>query len=297
MKIASTWLVYASLLFLCVALSRADYLKLPVIISPLLCGASLAFLFAGFVADAWAWRSLAAACGLRCSLRDSLAGCGLSIFGKYIPGKVWMVVGRAAYCAERGGGAFKDYSLVALTGQLITLWLGLALGAMGLLAIGAWRLWGPATLALWLAVSVLLFTRVAHRAAERVSSRLLRRSIELPGPRAAIVLAATPPYLANWLLWAIGFFLLAQSLSPSAAPASLSLAFPLSAVLGILAILAPGGLGVREGVLVGYLRMTGIELDDAVTLAAASRLWFFLGEAFAFAVGAACHSRPAGAPA
>lgn len=289
MKNASKWLIYASLVFVGVALARADYLRVPTIHDAWRCGASIVLLFAGFVADAWAWVAVTRSMRLPCTLREALAGCGLSIFGKYIPGKIWMVVGRAAYCAERHGGAFKEYSLAALTGQLITLWLGLALGAVGLVAIGAWRIWGAATLVMWLGLSLVLFTRIAHDLAERFAAIVLKRQIQLPAPSALTVLTVTPAFLVNWGLWTLGFQLLAESMVRGAVAWPAALSFPLSATLGILALLAPGGLGVREGVMVGYLKLCGLALEDAITLAAASRLWFLLGECFAFALGFACH--------
>jgi len=52
-----------------------------------------------------------------------------------------------------------------------------------------------------------------------------------------------------------------------------------------MAFIAPGGLGVREGVMVGYLTLAGLPIAEAVTIAGASRLWFLVGEAFIFTVG------------
>ena len=68
-------------------------------------------------------------------------------------------------------------------------------------------------------------------------------------------------------------------------PFSVGLGFPFAGILGILAFFAPGGLGVREGILVGYLKLAGFATADAVTVSVASRLWVLIGEAFIFLVG------------
>jgi uncharacterized membrane protein YbhN (UPF0104 family) len=65
--------------------------------------------------------------------------------------------------------------------------------------------------------------------------------------------------------------------------------FPLAASLGVLALVAPGGLGVREGVIVAYLGLAGIPAMEATTISIASRLWFLGGELIFFAAGAIAH--------
>jgi hypothetical protein len=91
--------------------------------------------------------------------------------------------------------------------------------------------------------------------------------------------------MGPWLLWGGGFFLLCAGLSDQMFPFSTLFCFPLATTLGILILFAPGGLGIREGVIVGYLTLLGIALPEAITLSAASRLWFLIGEFFVFVAG------------
>ncbi len=65
----------------------------------------------------------------------------------------------------------------------------------------------------------------------------------------------------------------------------MGLVFPLSGTLGILAGFAPGGIGVREGLMVSCLVLAGFEITEAATISIASRLWFLIGESFIFAIG------------
>ncbi|MEZ5196557.1 MAG: hypothetical protein R2764_09195, partial [Bacteroidales bacterium] len=59
-------------------------------------------------------------------------------------------------------------------------------------------------------------------------------------------------------------------------------AFPLSVTIGLLAIIFPGGLGVREGILVGYMVLTGMPIQIATVITLYARLWFISGEIFIF---------------
>jgi uncharacterized membrane protein YbhN (UPF0104 family) len=60
---------------------------------------------------------------------------------------------------------------------------------------------------------------------------------------------------------------------------------PLAINLGVLAIVVPGGLGVREGAMAAYLTLSDIEPAHGLALAVAARIWFFAGEVLAFLLG------------
>ena len=72
-------------------------------------------------------------------------------------------------------------------------------------------------------------------------------------------------------------------------PPIVALAFPLATTAGIVALPLPGGLGLREGILVGLLAIVGFSVSDATAYAIVARLWFLLGETFMFVVGWQAH--------
>ena len=53
---------------------------------------------------------------------------------------------------------------------------------------------------------------------------------------------------------------------------------PLANSAGVLAVVAPGGLGVREGVSLYFLREMDIALPTAAALAILARIWFLIAE-------------------
>ncbi|MEX0928342.1 MAG: hypothetical protein WD266_08950 [Balneolales bacterium] len=90
-------------------------------------------------------------------------------------------------------------------------------------------------------------------------------------------------------MWSAGFYFLILSLTDSPVSPTAGLSFALATNIGIIAIFAPGGLGVREAVIVGYLNYIGLSLAEATTISIASRLWFLAGEVFLFVTGFLCH--------
>jgi uncharacterized membrane protein YbhN (UPF0104 family) len=92
-------------------------------------------------------------------------------------------------------------------------------------------------------------------------------------PAVGVVVRATVANLIAWLGYGLAFWLLARAIVPQAAlPPGLAIAaFAASYVAGLIALFAPGGLIVREGVLVALLQgTTGIGV--AALLAVASRI-------------------------
>ena len=51
----------------------------------------------------------------RVDFNACVAGVGLSTFGKYIPGKIWMVVGKAAYLAKKNEYSLGRLSIISLS--------------------------------------------------------------------------------------------------------------------------------------------------------------------------------------
>ena len=285
MKSLYRWFVYVTLVFLVYYMVRQGALDIPRVHSVPVLVASIPFLFAGFFGGALSWRKVLSRSGFDSPFGECLASMGLSVFGKYIPGKFWLILGRAAYIAERRRAPIGDVSTASLNDQFIGLWGGLLLGTIGLLWVGGVRLYGWLTLVAWLVMTLLVFSPLVHRLAQVVLSALLRRSIKIPVLDLRSTLGILPWALGYWAVWAVGFLLLVRALSAQPVPLSAGLAFPLAGSLGVLAIIAPGGLGVREGIMVGYLTLAGTPLPQALTVSVASRLWFLVGELTFFASG------------
>ncbi len=268
------------------ALYKADYLVMPQVHSAAALTGSFLLLFAGLVADALSWRAVIGRFGFSAGVRECVTAVGLSTFAKYIPGKIWAVMGRAAYLKERRGYSLTQLTSASVIWQLIMLWTGLIFGAVGLYLLGEILRWGLPILLGWLALTTVIFSDAAQSVARRVYKKLLKREITFPALTIRATVGALPWFVVTWALLCASFYLLVAGLTPAEVPAIAGLGFPLAIILGILALFIPGGIGVREGAMVAWLMIVGLPLKDATTISIAARLWFLIGEIFTFALGA-----------
>lgn len=285
---SSNWhrtLVYVSLVFVGVALYRFDYLRVPSIASYGVLAVTLPLQIAGFLCLVASWNVLLARGGCAIRFAEGLAALGLAVLGNYVPGKVWLIVGRAGYVSSRRGYPLAKVSVLSLHAQLVSLWAGLLLGALGAFAVGGVRLWGPLMLGLWLALTLTVFSRRVHALVARAIGAVLRRHVSIPLMSLRSTSHAIAWALAAWLCWSVAFYLFLMAMGLAGVSPADGLAFPLAACLGVIAVIAPGGLGAREGVLVAYLVLAGHSAADATTIAVAARLWFLGGELTLFVIG------------
>jgi uncharacterized membrane protein YbhN (UPF0104 family) len=288
------YLVYLSLLCVAMVLYRADYLRIPRLFSPPSFWISVFFLLTGFVLHVFSWQKTLEVSNQQVSLRRCTASVGLSIFAKYIPGKIWMVMGRAVYLSSKNANSLASLTVASIKAQCITILVGLLLGCLGLFHHREYHHWAWVILGLAALLSFLLFNPMMHRLGQQLLMRFFRRSFNIPQLNLGSTLKIIPWFIAYWLAWSTGFYFLAKSLTPQVLPWFLGLNFPLAATVGILTFLAPGGLGTREAVLVFFLLSSGVPLAEATSISITSRLWFLLGEGLIFLLGYVAHRRAMG---
>ncbi len=92
-------LIFVSFIFLFIYLIRQD-LIIPEIPEVSWLIISFLFVFAGFYASTFSWQVALKSHGKKISHRDAIISHGQAIFAKYIPGKIWVILGRAGYIAK-----------------------------------------------------------------------------------------------------------------------------------------------------------------------------------------------------
>lgn len=249
---------------------------------------SVILLFPGFFADALGWREITGGGSRKITYRDSVISCGKYVYTKYIPGKIWVVLGRAGYIKEKYGGSLVMYSSYALIYQVISISAALVSG------IGLFWTVRPLLLKVslvFIAVFIILmfvFRKFSFRLLSLAASKLLGRKLEIEALSVGRIIRSFVITFFLWLMWAFSFFLFILSMKPEGltVPVNAGLVFPFASVAGIMVIFAPGGLGVRESFITLGLTGCGIPLQEAALLSLYSRLWFLCGETlfFIFAV-------------
>jgi hypothetical protein len=275
-------ILYLSLAFLVLSLYRADYLKVPHIHSYHHLLLSLVLLCIGFLLEALCWKKTLDNHHCTVSYRNALISTGLSIFGKYIPGKVWMMLGRSSYIAERYGYKKSDTVYIALVTQLILIWTGLLTGAVCLSVahIPAGLLSGAVML--FAGISLVLFSGPVHSRVSRMISTATKKRFVVPLLDIVKVLRLTPYFIVRWTAFSISFYFLVNCLSDGVVSPAVGFCFPLAGTVGLVVFFAPGGIGVREGIIAAALISAGLTAVDAATVSIAARLWYCAGEFFIF---------------
>ncbi|WP_419947532.1 lysylphosphatidylglycerol synthase domain-containing protein [Candidatus Palauibacter sp.] len=231
----------------------------------------------------WAWMFRAA--GGRAGIPEAAAAWLGSNLGRYLPGKIWQVAGLVAYMRGRGdSGATAFATLMAFQAAIVVTGVAVALGALGAGAfevVGRWPLIaGGVALAAALAPPVLRFVvRLGRRVLRETAER---GDVELDGGTLCRAVAGS---LLIWVLHGLGFLALLEGLVlENTVGFAMALGiFAGSYVVGYLALVAPGGLIVREGAIVGLLAAaTTIPAGPAAALALAARLWTTVAELASF---------------
>ena len=280
----SNYLIYVSLIFLVIYLVKKDYVALPENINYLYLLLSFLLMFLGFSLHGMTYSVVSKKFGLNVSIKDSIIAFGLYVFSRYIPGKVWVLIGPVSYFKDRYHYATDRLLTVSVTSQFINLWIGLTITSIAVAFVPLPLLSKILCVVVWLGLTLTLYTRIVHDFTKWVLLKTLKKEVNIPHITFKNSISTFPIFVLCWIAYTSGFFFF--SLSFGARPNTLIyFAFPLASIIGMIAVFIPGGLGVREGALVVILLASKVPLHLATSISMASRVWFLIGELFIFVIG------------
>ncbi|PCJ24452.1 MAG: hypothetical protein COA96_09395 [SAR86 cluster bacterium] len=234
--------------------------------------ASLLFIFA--------WKALLSSqAKTHFSFAQCTAHIGITLLGKYLPGKIWGLLGRT-YLLNIKGLTKSEAASLLLADQFITFLTGIAIGVVALAAFFS------VEIAIFLAAATVVTIAIVGYYYASIMSYLLSylgtwlkkisKSFELHDvniKRHSFYLSASL-YLLHWLCTATVVILLFHPLLSDNLWLNSTLimaAIPLAMLSGFLALWAPGGIGVREAVIVAVL-MLSLPLELSMTIAVTYRI-------------------------
>jgi hypothetical protein len=243
---------------------------------------SFVFLFGYYLLAVDFWRRLILLCGESINFKLALKLFSFSQFGKYLPGKIWIILGRTQMAPAHGLNP-----LVITVSSSIEQFFLLASGLFYIpFVLPVHYSWGLILYLAFFSILFLIFPRFRFYL-DNYAKKYIKLSIvdRFSTSRIFIFLLG---YILAWGIFGIGFYLFLISFLPLGwgfYPMAVG-SFAVSWVLGILSIFTPGGLGVREGILIATTQRW---LGPTVALGASvgSRFWLVLGEIcfFLFAWG------------
>jgi hypothetical protein len=239
-------------------------------------GLSLVLLAGGYLVSGALWgRMVEELGGARLAPATAAGVYFLANLGRYVPGKVWQLVGLAAL-ARRHGVAPTVAAGAAVLGQITALAGAAVMGGLAFLT-------NPdptrtALAAAWLVgVVVLLAVPPIFRRLVAAAARAARTEVPetLEGdPWFGARWVAL--YALNWAIYGLAFWALAAGFGLPGGVLESASGFAAAYLLGYLAIFAPAGIGIREGFLVVFL--DPIMGARSLGIAVIARLWTTLME-------------------
>lgn len=235
------------------------------------------------------WRWLLAKLGGRIPLKSAFRIFSISSLGRYLPGKVWQVVGMV-YLGKREGVRPEAGVWAALLAQVLAVLSGILIAIFSFLIeqerllapllerIGVLR--GVLRVSLWwlllplAAILILLHPRILAWATNLLLRILKREPIRFELSYWGL-LGFFLLYIISWLLYGTAFYLFLASVHPLPLTdwVVITGGFAAAYIVGLLAIFVPGGLGVREGLLAVFLAGL-VGSGVAAALSFGQRLWF-----------------------
>ncbi|HVP80502.1 MAG TPA: hypothetical protein VMV04_21670 [Thermodesulfobacteriota bacterium] len=237
---------------------------------------TLIFAFSYFI-QVWAWYLITLKLKIAVSFPETIKSWFYSQLGKYLPGKIWLFLGRI-YSYELRGKPKKLVS-VALYFEMVTVVIAggmIFLAALVLVRETRYVYFGKQLW--WLGpLFILAFGSVHPQVLQKIMNwvlTLIRREPISLSVAYLDVLWILVICIVAWLVGGLGFYLFVNSIYRVAFQSILFLtgALAISSTLGLIAIFAPSGLGVREGALV-YLLSLMMVTPVAVIISILTRLW------------------------
>jgi uncharacterized membrane protein YbhN (UPF0104 family) len=244
-------------------------------------GISLFFLFLGFVFSGLSWWYSLKVHKINIDMQTGVLSHGLPIFAKYIPGKVWTILGRASKVSQAVKNDTAFLSFISLKEQFVYLLVGIVISIVPIYTVYGFNYFFILVLLSGIGLYLVIFNKLIHRLITQVFEKILKKKLDIPLITHKNGFKLSVFNVLLWISWTLAFYFFSKSVAGDFG-INQAFVFPISVVYGVLAIIMPGGIGVREGIITAFLTTSGMELEVATTISVASRLWFILGEIFVF---------------
>ena len=242
---------------------------------------SVFFLFGFFLMFAFGWKSIFKGIGVSLPFFKGLKIIFYSQLGKYLPGKIWTWAGRIYFCQELGVPVSKTFLSMVLEFALATI-SGILIFLVAFLISPRFKI--NINPFLLIIVVIISFIAIHPKVLTKIINFflcLLKKEpirIDLNFSQICSIMGC---YFIIWFCFGIAFYFLINSvtfITPSKIPI-ITGSFAVSSTIGVIALFAPAGLGVREGILT-LLLSNFFPLSLAILLSFLCRIWVSVGELF-----------------
>ncbi len=229
------------------------------------------------------WVSMLTSRGHHAPMRRAMAWYFAGQLGKYVPGGIWPIVGRAELAVR--GGVARTAAYGATTASMAATYAAAAL----VTAIGSLVAWSYPGVGLALVALLSLAALAAWSSAVRskVTTLTARVGVAISAyPSVRTLAVSVAVHAPAWLLVAASTWVTARAFGADIGPAEVAFASSASWLAGFVVVGVPGGIGVREAVFTA-LASPAMGSSVAVSVAVASRVVFVVVDLVAALVATA----------
>ena len=242
---------------------------------------SFVVLFIFFFLRVYCWKVMLRKMNIALSMRKSVKVSFLSMMGKYLPGKVWMVLGKVYLSGKEGvpkAEAFAS-SVIEIVLEIVAsifffFFFLLSLVEHSVLSPKVLYLLGVVLVAGMVFLHPRLFYKVINTILYRLKKETIQETITYRDMLQLFLL-----YNGIVLVQGTAFYFFVNALCyvPLGNLLVLTGSFAVAGALGTISFFSPSGLGVREGIL-ALLLSSSVVAPIAVLISLLARLWVTVGE-------------------
>jgi len=248
-------------------------------------GLAILWLIIGLLAQAQVWKLNLKAIGISKSFKDIFKLTYLANMGRYLPGKVWSVLG-VVYLGKKMEVPQTSSLLCSIVSQVTCVLAGFLFSGVSLVGLSAlshkislWWMGVPLIFSL-----IFLHPYVYNKILKLVAKLTKEKSVEAKFPLGGVIKSVLF-YLGVWFFHGLSFSFLALSLGDFSFRWFVYCLgiMPAAYLVGYLVLFSPGGWGIREGVMVILLKEF-MPNYLAITVSLLSRLLFTVFEIVFFVI-------------
>ncbi|MGB9720834.1 MAG: lysylphosphatidylglycerol synthase domain-containing protein [bacterium] len=250
---------------------------------------SMILLFLNFLIFVEAWRKIIFTLGDSIDFANAFWIMSSSQLAKYVPGGIWFALGRI-YLGKGDKLKPETIGISVIIETALTLLVGIILFLLSLFFASRSSILNF----LFVVPIAVFFIIILH---PKVLNKLLNLSMHIFKRKPIYfnidylrILCLSLYFFGLWIAQIIGFYFLINSIYPVHITKIFHLAgvYTLSWMSGFIVIFAPGGLGVREGMM-SLLLSSFIPSPLAIAISFLSRVWITVFEIVVFFLGVAIH--------
>jgi uncharacterized membrane protein YbhN (UPF0104 family) len=205
--------------------------------------------------------------------------------GKYVPGKIWYMVGRV-YVGTKENIDGKRLAVSMVLETCLLLISSSIIFLLSTIISGNYStLYVSICIALTVLAIIVLYPPILSRITNFILKLFKKREIQIDISYPQI-LRISVYFFGLWIAQIIGFYLLISSIYPISIANifTLSAAYTLAWIVGFVVVIVPGGLGVREGMM-SLLLSPILPIPLAIAISFIARVWITIFELVVFFLG------------